>query len=207
MSKLIILIVICAIAYYLQAPKTIAYVSLISKGYNFAYDSDLSIKKPPIQKDFKEVVTPIKMGNYYVTPIAEFQAAARVLGAKHYGFGREADLSPVDLALGWGAMSKDAVLNEIDIKQRNRFYYWRVDAFPIPRKEIETSSANMHFIPATKLVRKKLEQIDKDDKVKFKGYLVRIEATDGWNWVSSTTRGDTGDGACEVILLDDIKLL
>ena len=55
---------------------------------------------------------------------------------------------PEDLALGWGRMSDSDVLAKIDITQSGRFYYWHVDDFPIPRREIETSSANMHMIPS-----------------------------------------------------------
>ncbi len=207
MKNIFILTVICVAGYFIQKPKEYADVNLDKSGYSFPYKSSLSINKEPIQKDFKKELTPVKMGDYYVTPIAEFQVAARVLAAKHYSIDREADLSPVDLALGWGPMAKDSVLNALDIKQRNRFYFWRTESFPIPRKEIETNSANMHFIPSTKAVGDKLKQVDKDDKIKFKGYLVRIEATDGWRWTSSTTRSDTGGGACEVILVDDISLL
>ncbi len=199
---------ICAAGYYLQKPKQIAEMSLdeISE-HKISYDSSLSIQKEPIQKKVKQGTSAIKVGDYVITPIAEFQVAARVLSVKHYRTGPEADLSPVDLAVGWGPMANDSVLDAIDIKQRNRFYYWWTDNFPIPRKDIETNSANMHFIPATSEVGVKLEQISKDDKVKFKGYLVKIEKNDGWRWVSSTTRSDTGYGACEVILLDDISLL
>jgi hypothetical protein len=205
--NLIILIAICAAGYYLQKPKEITevYINEISE-HKVSYDSSLSIKKEPIQKKVKRGTSAVKVDGYVITPIAEFQVAARVLGVKHYSRGREADLSPVDLALGWGPMAKDAVLDSIDIKQRNRFYYWWTDNFPIPRKDIETNSANMHFIPATSEVGDKLNQIDKDDKVKFKGYLVKIQADDGWRWNSSITRNDTGKGACEVILIDDISV-
>jgi hypothetical protein len=65
----------------------------------------------------------------------------------------------------------------------------------------------MHFIPATPEVENKLRQIRDNDEIKFKGYLVRVEAADGWRWTSSTTRNDTGGGACEVILVEDISLL
>jgi hypothetical protein len=76
------------------------------------------------------------------------------LSSERYSLGREADLSPVDLALGWGKMSDEAVLSKINITQSNRFYYWHVDAFPIPRREIEINSANMHMIPADDRIKK-----------------------------------------------------
>jgi hypothetical protein len=65
----------------------------------------------------------------------------------------------------------------------------------------------MHFIPASPEVEEKLKKIKKNDQVKFKGYLVKVEAQDGWRWTSSTTRNDTGGGACELVLVEDISLL
>jgi len=143
---------------------------------------------------------------YSITPLETFAIEARVLSAEHYSFGREADLSPVDLALGWGKMSDEAILKDIKISQSNRFYYWRVDAFPIPRREIETQSANMHMIPADDSIASKLKSVKTGQVVKIKGFLVRADAPDGWHWRSSLTREDTGNGACEVVFVKEITV-
>jgi hypothetical protein len=172
----------------------------------FDYSDNVSINRPPIQKPLKHKV-PYKYEEYDITPVATFQLEARVLGSKHYRVGREADLSPVDLALGWGMMSKDHVLGEIAITQSNRFYYWRVQQFPVPQKVIETSSANMHMIAANEAVRDALFNAKTGDVVKLKGFLVSINSDDGWSWKSSMTRNDTGKGACEVILVDDFRIM
>ena len=42
---------------------------------------------------------------YRIRALARFEVSARVLGAEHYRLDREAQLAPVDLALGWGRMS------------------------------------------------------------------------------------------------------
>ncbi len=143
---------------------------------------------------------------YHITPLEDFSIEARVLAAKDYTFGREADLAPVDLALGWGTMSDEAVLSKISISQSNRFYHWRVDAFPIPRKEIELQSANMHMIPADSQVEKTLKSVRPGQVVKITGYLIEAKADDGWRWKSSLTREDTGAGACEVIFVKSLSV-
>jgi hypothetical protein len=143
---------------------------------------------------------------YYITPLEDFSIEARVLAAKDYTFGREADLAPVDLALGWGAMSDEAVLSKISISQSNRFYHWRVDAFPIPRKEIELQSANMHMIPADSQVKKTLKSVRPGQVVKITGYLIEAKSKDGWRWKSSLTREDTGAGACEVVFVKSLSV-
>src|SRR5258707_432262 len=55
---------------------------------------------------------------YTLTALAHFSLTARVLGAERYYFDHEADLVPVDLALGWGPMSDTSVLSKISIRGR-----------------------------------------------------------------------------------------
>ena len=148
----------------------------------------------------------LTLNNYTITPLESFEIEARVLSAEHYAFGREADLAPVDLALGWGAMSDEAVLSKIKISQSNRFYYWHDDAFPIARAQIESNSANMHMIPATSATEKTLESIRPGQIVKLSGYLVEVKAADGWHWRSSLSRTDTGSGACELVYVKALSV-
>lgn len=171
------------------------------------YHPDLRLEGEPLQGLVPPGQSELRIDPFRLVPLATFQAEARVLGAEHYRLGREAQLSPVDLALGWGPMARDEVIKDIRVRQSGRFYFWRVDTFPIPRREIETNSANMHFIPATETVASVLKSVRAGDTVRFKGYLVRVEADDGWRWVSSTTRNDTGNGACEIVLIDDLQIL
>jgi hypothetical protein len=44
------------------------------------------------------------------------------------------------------------------------------------------------------------------DVVRLRGYLVRVTAEDGWSWLSSTSRSDTGDGSCEVMWIEGVEV-
>lgn len=144
---------------------------------------------------------------YQVTPLAEFSLEARVLARENYHAGREADLSPTDLALGWGRMSDSAVLDRLQISQGNRFYFYRwSDSPPIPPGEIVEHSANMHMIPASDDVRRRLDRVRAGQVVTLRGYLVRVLAPDGWRWNSSMSRSDSGNGACELVWVKDIAV-
>lgn len=173
---------------------------------SFDFSPRLAPASEPIQKPVRGV-SALRVEEYVVTPIAKFQVAGRVLGAQRYRGGREADLSPVDLAMGWGPMANPEVLSKVEISQSGRFYYWHVDAFPIPASDITRHSANMHLVPANEAVAKKLVAIDPGQQVRFKGYLLQVQADDGWRWHSSTSRNDTGGGACELVLVDTIEVL
>jgi hypothetical protein len=162
--------------------------------------------RAPIQTMLRDA-QPILKDGYLITPLASFEVEARVLGAERYWFGRESDLSPVDLALGWGAMSSREVLDEIRILQGGRFYHWYARELPIPAHQITHQSANMHLIPATGEVAGELKSIRRGHLVRLEGYLVQINAQDGWTWRSSLTRADSGHGACEVVYVEGVTIL
>jgi len=160
----------------------------------FAPDAPLQIELAVSQ--------PFQFKDYELTPLARFQIKAKVLSKKNYRWDREAELSPVDLALGWGRMSDEAILDDIDISQSNRWYHWWTDTFPIPREEIETHSGNMHLIPKNETVKSAIKRARRGQIVELSGYLVRVEAKDGWQWGSSLSRSDTGSRSCELIWVE-----
>lgn len=143
-----------------------------------------------------------EFNGYRITPLAVYDVEARLLSRETYSMGREAELSPLDFGLGWGRMSDEAVLDKIDISQSNRFMHWRVKEFPIPQREIEISAANMHLIPADSAVARQLDNMRVGQVVRLRGRLVRADATDGWRWISSLSREDTGAGACELLWVE-----
>lgn len=157
----------------------------------------------PVQADVGDVPL-LNKDEYLITPVARFEVEARVLGTERYRNGREANLSPMDLALGWGPMSDQNVVDELDISQGARFYFWKARRLPIPRGDIIRHSANMHLIPATDAVREALMKVRLGEIVRFQGYLVNVRASDGWRWRTSTRRDDTGNGACELIWVEEL---
>jgi len=143
---------------------------------------------------------------FTITPLAHFEIKARVLSREDYSRGKEGELSPVDLALGWKRMSDSAILSELSISQSGRWYRWETEVLPIPRREIERHSANMHMIPKDKAVQEVLERVRKGDVVYIRGKLVRVNAKEGWHWSSSLSRDDTGRGACEIIYVEEVDI-
>lgn len=156
----------------------------------------------PLQTALVTPVAPIHVGKFTLTTRADFSLTARVLSTENYRFDALAALIPEDFAFGWGRMSDSAVLKTIDISQSGRFYYWSVHEFPIPRREIETHSANMHLIPADAGVRRALARARVGEVISLQGYLVDIARSDGMRWRTSLTRDDTGAGACELVYVE-----
>jgi hypothetical protein len=159
---------------------------------------------PPEQIDLAQGAH-LQRGAVQLTTRAHFSLTARVLSREDYYRGADATLIPEDLALGWGRMSDSAVLDRIEISQSSRFYYWHVQEFPIPRGEIENSSANMHLIPADAGVRRAMGHVRVGQLVHIEGFLVDASRADGWQWRTSMTREDTGGGACELVFVESLS--
>lgn len=143
--------------------------------------------------------------DYTVTPLARYSVTAVVLGRERYRNDREADLSPVDFALGWGSMSMASVINELKISQSGRWYEYRWPGDPpLEPAQMATQSANTHCIPATKEVRTQLLSVKRHDLVTLEGFLVEIAAPEGYRWRSSLTRTDSGARSCEVFWVTSV---
>jgi hypothetical protein len=147
-----------------------------------------------------------RIEGHEVRGLARFAVVGRVLSAERYRFDRAAELSPLDLALGWGPMSANEVIEALDISQGSRLYIWSSFEPPISSDAIALHSANMHMIPATAEERRTLLRARPGSVVRVIGWLVEVRGPDGWVWRSSLTRKDRGDGACEVVLVQRVEL-
>ena len=154
----------------------------------------------PLQSAVPASLRPFRLAAAQLQPLAGFSVDARVLSRKDYRRGREAALSPTDLALGWGAMAAADMAERLHVSQSGRWYHYRWSGEPpLPPRQIAQSSANMHLIPSDAAVAAALRQVRAGERVRIDGWLVEAAAGDGWRWRSSLSRADTGAGACEVI--------
>src|SRR5215467_4553548 len=146
------------------------------------------------------------LGRWRLTPQARYEITARILGREDYQFDALSDLIPEDLALGWGPMSDNRVLQAFEITQGARFYSWRPkQTLPIPRQAVIEHSANTHVIPADAVVARQLKRLRIGQVVHLRGYLVNAVRNDGVYITTSMTRSDSGPGSCEVLLVEQVE--
>lgn len=160
----------------------------------------------PLQTDLAEMA-PLRHGRWLLTPRARYDITARILGREDYRFDRIADLVPEDLALGWGPMSDNQVLQNFEISQSVRFYSWRPRGpLPIARQAVIEHSANTHVIPGDSRIGSQLAHLRVGQIVHLSGTLVDATRDDGMYLRTSLTRTDSGPGACEVMLVDKVQV-
>lgn len=149
---------------------------------------------------------PWQSDDYTFTPLASYEITARILSKKLYTSDRSAELSPVDLALGWQDMSDTNVLQSLEIEQKDRWYYVSWRNAPIDVNTVKLHSANTHILPANPEVAEAIDNLQTHDVVRLQGSLVQVTSKDGFLWRSSLTRTDTGDGSCEVFWVTDVDV-
>jgi len=171
------------------------------------YPAGVLIDSEPAQETISGREQTIEHGDYHLKPIAHFSVDARILHRKIYGYDRSAKLVPVDLAIGWGPMSDQAVLDRMKISQSMRFYWYEYRTPPIPKDQIISHSTNLHVIPATPAIASFCKSLRQGELVHFEGELVEATAPDIGTWRSSLSRTDTGNGACELMLVQDCSKL
>lgn len=160
----------------------------------------------PLQTDLAQMA-PLRHGRWLLTPRARYDITARILGREDYRFDRIADLVPEDLALGWGPMSDNQVLQNFAISQSVRFYSWRTHGqLPIARQAVIEHSANTHVIPGDSRIGSQLAQLRVGQIVHLSGTLVDATRDDGVYLKTSLTRTDSGPGACEVMLVEQVEV-
>lgn len=182
----------------------LAYLIIQDRGMQpIVHSPGILVQEKPVQVDLEP--SGFMLDDFQVTRKARFEIRARVLSTEPYYMRKEGDLSPIDLALGWGVMSDQAVLDQIDISQSSRWYRTRYDLPPpVPEQQIISSSSNMHMIPARKDIARSLKKLRQGDIITLRGYLVDVDDDSGWYWRTSMSRTDTGSGACEIVYVESL---
>jgi len=159
----------------------------------------------PVQRLIEPAVEGLHHGAE-LTLFASFSLTALVLSSRMYR-DRDSAVMPLDLALGWGGMSDPSLLQNVEIWQGGRWYYWRHgNVGPLP-DDISGQSANMHMIPASQDILAVLRDLRPGNVVHFDGMLCDVTTGEGISIRSSRTRNDTGAGSCEIDYVTKVETL
>ncbi len=168
----------------------------------------VTASESPKQMEIKDERALIELKGFQLKVRAEFSLKALLLSKERYRFyDSMTSLMPYDFALGWGRMSDQAILDRYRISQGARFYMWSYsNPAPMPEGEVITSSANMHLIPKTDDVFSLMKSARAGDLINLKGYLVDVMKDQKSVIQTSLTRSDSGAGACEVVLVEELLI-
>ena len=64
----------------------------------------------------------------------------------------------------------------------------------------------MHMVPANDAIESRLKKLRPGQLVTAGGWLVDIRGPGGFSWNTSLRRDDTGNGACEIVYVEELKV-
>lgn len=140
-----------------------------------------------------------------LTPVASFDITGRVVSVYKYTDDPTSPWSPLDFAVTWGPIGGIDESRALGTTQSGRFYHWfpgRNNTYDI--RTISRHSANIHIIPANDAIARQLEAVRAGEIVRLQGHLVNLKSGN-IRWNTSTTRTDTGGGACEILYVESIQ--
>ncbi|HOY71310.1 MAG TPA: hypothetical protein PL131_11790 [Methylotenera sp.] len=149
----------------------------------------------------------VQKNNYQLGFTDKILIRGMVLSTREYHDDNKSDIAPMDIVIGWKKMSDPDVVSKVYIMQNRRFYFWKVNEFPISRGEIEGYSTNLHIVPDNEQIASRLKNMRVGDIVSLEGYLTDVKDEDERIWVTSRVRNDSGDGACEIVLVKNFSII
>jgi hypothetical protein len=162
----------------------------------------------PVQMKLEGPLKTLRKDEYVMEALASYQIRGRLLHRERYRWDASAGVSPLDFGLGWGPMSDTQVLEQIEFSQSGRYLSWRWrHQEPLPFDVLSSHASNNHLIPANDQVLAALNRMRIGQVVELDGYLVKVAGPRGFTWAGSLVRTDTGEGACEIMYVENAKVI
>lgn len=137
---------------------------------------------PPAVMVAPEKAPVFERDGHVMTGLAKFKAKARVVSIERYGKDRQAKIAPLDIVLGWGALSDTTSFKGVDVGQTDRSVVFETYDPKLPREVVGASLVNLHVIGADAEVDQRLRDLRRGNIVEIEGWLVEVKGGDGWIW-------------------------
>ncbi len=162
--------------------------------------------KPPFDVIYNGV-------DYRVEPQYEYDLTGMIVSFRHHDgesrMHRRANdhLNMLDVCVIWGDNTRNPRLSEIsfwngiftcNVKTKDQAAWEAFDMYQL---------SNNHLISDDEFVRDQVKDIKVGDQIRVRGYLASYSSEKGGTRGTSTTRLDTGDGACETIFVERFRII
>jgi len=162
--------------------------------------------KPPFDVIYNGV-------DYLVEPQYEYDLSGMIVSFRHHDgesrMHRRANdhLNMLDVCVIWGDNTRNPHLSKIsfwngiftcNVKTKDQAAWEAFDMYQL---------SNNHLISDDEFVRDQVRDIKVGDQIRVRGYLASYSSENGGTRGTSTTRLDTGDGACETIYVERFRII
>ena len=151
--------------------------------------------------------------DYRVEPEFEYDLYGMVVSYRHHDgnsrlhFLANDHLNMLDVCVVWGDTASSGFLNRM--KFWNGIFTCNVktsdnEAWQAFRME---QLSNNHLISDDEFIRRQVKKIRIGDQIRVRGYLASYSSEQGGKRGTSTTRTDTGNGACETLYVEQFDIV
>jgi major membrane immunogen (membrane-anchored lipoprotein) len=116
-------------------------------------------------------------------------------------------LNVADMCVVWGTNAGGVDLNAFDFANGEFTCTYRTHDETAWRAFRQDQISNNHLITADTALRQRIDDIAVGDQVRVEGYLANYSNQDGFHRGTSTTRKDTGNGACETVYVTSFDIV
>jgi hypothetical protein len=170
-------------------------------------------KQIPVRK--APIDTTVNGIDYRIQPRYAYDISALVVSLHHsdtwwdYAHKEWGDhINLMDLCVIWGGNARTGAYKRVSFSNNEWECHWSWSHSEPGREFNNTEASNNHMVTDDPAVAKVLRKIRIGDQIRVKGYLVDYSiAGRGGSRVSSATRTDSGNGACEVLYVESVEML
>ena len=173
------------------------------------------VELPPAQSPvhvapFDVLVNDIR---YQIEPLHDYELYGLVVSfAQHNGErllhrSWNDHLNVADVCVVWGRNASELDLNAFEFRNGQFTCFFRTRDSEAWRRFDLSALANNHLISDDDYLRDRIGQLEIGDQIRISGWLASYRQGDGFQRGTSTTRDDTGNGACETIYVRDFEIL
>jgi len=175
-----------------------------------------ALKEEPVQEKFDDRAFTLRWrsSDYVLHPVAKYEISGLVVSRNDIGgftdiYHSADSVDVVDVCMLWGANTRERVYRNSEFWSEpfSCWYRPKRNVSGVPFREDELS--NTHILPRDENLARELSAIHLGDQIRLRGKLVNYNPAGASEMLrrSSLTRTDQGNGACEVMFVEEFALL
>lgn len=174
-----------------------------------------SVYQVPIQTNTNDPIFSFNYRNdsYKIIPQADYELWGLIISHNNIGkigdiYHTEESVDLKDACVLWGENLETGAYLKGKYKSGSWTCYWDFKTYEDYHSFNENEVANNHLITADPDIQNRIRNLKIGNQIHIKGNLVNYEnEKTGWKRSTSMTREDTGNGACEVIFVEELEVL
>ncbi|GHU47245.1 hypothetical protein AGMMS50289_22160 [Betaproteobacteria bacterium] len=169
------------------------------------------LQTPAVRKPFDVTVNDV---DYHIEPLYRYELYGLVV-SKHMADGLidyvhkqwSDHLNTADLCVVWGKVALSGIYTQFSFASGQWTCWYQTHSSEAWQQFSEDQLSNNHILSDQANIRSLLKEVRVGDQIYVEGHLAKYSHDGGFQRGSSTTRTDRGNGACETVFAEELRIL